>query len=175
MVAAADHLAVIPMAGFVESFNISVAAALVMYEAQQQRLRRTGRHADLTQQQARDLTAALMLRSVREGPTVVRELLTRPPPRWQAPRIKNYLAKQERLMRAEEAALGPSPHSSASSTQDPSLASSSAAGQLEQQQVLGPEQQQASTAPGFLLPDLAATHSFALIRLYSTTIAGTAT
>ncbi|GFH11335.1 SpoU_methylase domain-containing protein [Haematococcus lacustris] len=123
MVAAADHLAVIPMAGFVESFNISVAAALVMYEAQQQRLRRTGRHADLTQQQARDLTAALMLRSVREGPTVVRELLTRPPPRWQAPRIKNYLAKQERLMRAEEAALGPSPPSRRA-----------AGGQLQQQE-----------------------------------------
>lgn len=49
--ALSDHSAIIPMSGFVESFNISVAAALVMYEAQQQRVRKLGRHGDLTDQQ----------------------------------------------------------------------------------------------------------------------------
>lgn len=39
-VALADATAIIPMSGFVESFNISVAAALIMYEAQQQRIRK---------------------------------------------------------------------------------------------------------------------------------------
>ncbi len=33
----ADACAVVPMAGFVESFNISVAAALIMYEARRSR------------------------------------------------------------------------------------------------------------------------------------------
>jgi tRNA (guanosine-2'-O-)-methyltransferase len=36
-VALADACAVVPMAGFVDSFNISVAAALIMYEARRQR------------------------------------------------------------------------------------------------------------------------------------------
>mmetsp|Transcript_35997 Transcript_35997/g.80114 ORF Transcript_35997/g.80114 Transcript_35997/m.80114 type:complete len:330 (-) Transcript_35997:444-1433(-) len=82
-VALADLCAIIPMAGFVESFNISVAAALVMYEAQQQRIRKFGRSGDLTPEQQRIVKAALMMRSVREGPTVIRELLNRPPQPWQ--------------------------------------------------------------------------------------------
>ena len=47
-----------------ESFNISVAGALVMYEAQQQRLRKLGLHGDLTQAQRAALKAQFMLRSV---------------------------------------------------------------------------------------------------------------
>lgn len=66
-VALADHCTVIPMAGFVESFNISVAAALIMYEAQQQRLRRLGFHGDLTPEQQHLLTAVLMLKAVVSG------------------------------------------------------------------------------------------------------------
>eukprot|EP00877_Chromochloris_zofingiensis_P012873 jgi/Chrzof1/783/Cz01g28200.t1 len=63
-VALADHTAVIPMCGFVESFNISVAAALTMYEAQQQRMRKLGRHGDLNDQQQHILLAEYLLRSV---------------------------------------------------------------------------------------------------------------
>ena len=37
MIARADELIVIPMAGFVQSFNVSVAAAIVLYEAFKQR------------------------------------------------------------------------------------------------------------------------------------------
>lgn len=38
----ADACAVVPMAGFVESFNISVAAALIMYEARRSREQKLG-------------------------------------------------------------------------------------------------------------------------------------
>jgi hypothetical protein len=51
-------------AGFVESFNISVAAALIMYEAQQQRIRKLGAAGDLTAQQQEQLLAAFLLRGV---------------------------------------------------------------------------------------------------------------
>lgn len=50
--------------GMVESFNISVAAALVMYEAQQQRLRRLGRHADLDERQREALKAVMLAKTV---------------------------------------------------------------------------------------------------------------
>lgn len=51
-------------AGFVESFNISVAAALILYEAQQQRLRRLGTQGDLSGEQQQRLLAEFLLRSV---------------------------------------------------------------------------------------------------------------
>ena len=40
--ALADAQAVVPMVGFVDSFNISVAAALCMYEARRCRQERLG-------------------------------------------------------------------------------------------------------------------------------------
>lgn len=79
----ADACAVIPMMGFVESFNISVAGALVLYEAQQHRRRRLGHHGDLTPQQQRILTAAWLLKTVRASSSVITQLLSRPPPFWQ--------------------------------------------------------------------------------------------
>lgn len=87
-VALADHCAIIPMAGFVESFNISVAAALVMYEAQQQRVRKLGSNADLTPEQQRILQAALMLKGLKSGPTMIREMLSRPPRPWQSAKLR---------------------------------------------------------------------------------------
>lgn len=63
-VAAADACIIIPMSGFVESFNVSVAAALVMWEAAQQRIRKLGAHGDLTQEQKDVLKAAMVMRSV---------------------------------------------------------------------------------------------------------------
>lgn len=50
-----------------ESFNISVAAALIMYEAQQQRLRALGRQGDLSEEQQQQLLAAFLLRGVVSG------------------------------------------------------------------------------------------------------------
>jgi SpoU rRNA Methylase family len=59
---AADQSVIIPMRGFADSFNISVAASLLLYEAQQQRIREQGHHANLSQQQQEVLAAVMMLR-----------------------------------------------------------------------------------------------------------------
>ena len=61
--AAADQTVVIPMNGFADSFNISVAASIILYEARQQRIRLLGAHSTLTEHQQRILTAVMMLRN----------------------------------------------------------------------------------------------------------------
>ena len=61
-IAAADQAVIIPMSGFAQSFNISVAASLTLYEAQQQRIRKQGYHATLTQNQQQVLAALMVLR-----------------------------------------------------------------------------------------------------------------
>lgn len=58
----ADATAYIPMSGFVSSFNVSVAAALVFYEARRARLERLGHHCDLTDHDKQVLTAVMLLR-----------------------------------------------------------------------------------------------------------------
>lgn len=58
----ADYCTMIPMCGFVESFNISVAAALILYEARRSRLSQLGFHGDLTPVQKRILQAAFYIR-----------------------------------------------------------------------------------------------------------------
>ncbi|GFR41232.1 hypothetical protein Agub_g1905 [Astrephomene gubernaculifera] len=98
-VAAADACAVIPMAGMVESFNISVAAALVMYEAQRQRLERRGAHADLSEEQRVALKAVMLTKTVKESSSVLSELLSRPPPSWQAGAFR-ALSRQAELYEA---------------------------------------------------------------------------
>ena len=60
---AADHRCIIPISGFVQSFNISVAAALSLYEAKRQRVERLGSQGDLTTEQRRILRAHYYLRS----------------------------------------------------------------------------------------------------------------
>lgn len=64
VVDAADQCAFIEMSGFVESFNISVAAALVMYEARSQRQRKLGYHGDLPPVEAEALKASMMMRTL---------------------------------------------------------------------------------------------------------------
>ena len=61
---AADADCIIPMDGFTESFNVSVAAAVALYHARQDRLRRQGHHADLSDAAQERLTARFYLRSV---------------------------------------------------------------------------------------------------------------
>ncbi|GIL43096.1 hypothetical protein Vafri_886 [Volvox africanus] len=102
-VAAADACAIIPMTGMVESFNISVASALIMYEARQQRLRKLGSHADLTEQEQMALKAVMLSKTVKESKTVLSELLSRPPPQWQAAALK-ATAKQAAQYEAAVAA-----------------------------------------------------------------------
>jgi len=58
----ADHKAIIPMSGFVESFNISVAGALIMYHAYLDRMTKLGRHGDLTESELEVVLAVLYLR-----------------------------------------------------------------------------------------------------------------
>ena len=66
-VAAADCCAIVPMAGMVASLNVSVAAAMVLYEARSQRIARLGAHGDLTPQQRRLLKAVMLLRHMVRG------------------------------------------------------------------------------------------------------------
>ncbi|KAK9818965.1 hypothetical protein WJX74_008645 [Apatococcus lobatus] len=58
----ADQLVHLPMQGFVSSFNISCAAAVVLWEARRCRLQRLGTQAELTAQQQDVLKAAMLLR-----------------------------------------------------------------------------------------------------------------
>ncbi|ARA95102.1 hypothetical protein AWN76_010680 [Rhodothermaceae bacterium RA] len=77
MLALADRRVVIPMTGFVQSFNISVAAALGLYHAYRDRLARQGYHGDLTEEQRLRLRAAYCLRSVRRAPEILQRALAR--------------------------------------------------------------------------------------------------
>lgn len=63
----ADACAILPMAGYVESFNISVAAALIFYEAQQQRIRKLGASGDLSEHERKVLKAVHVVRSLVGG------------------------------------------------------------------------------------------------------------
>ena len=73
MVALADQTCVVPMAGFTQSFNISVAAAVCLYHARQDRLHRQGYQGDLTDAQREHLRAHWYMKSVRSA----RQILTR--------------------------------------------------------------------------------------------------
>jgi len=55
---------VVPMVGFSQSFNISVAAALCLYHIQQDRIHRLGHHGDLSAEEQRLLRAAFYVRSL---------------------------------------------------------------------------------------------------------------
>ena len=59
----ADQRCIIPVRGFVQSFNISVAAAMALYEAMRQRVERLGHHGDLDAEQRRILKAHFYIRS----------------------------------------------------------------------------------------------------------------
>ena len=63
MIAQADQTVVIPMQGFVQSFNISVAGAIAFYHILQERIRRLGKSGDLTEQEQLILRAEFSLRS----------------------------------------------------------------------------------------------------------------
>lgn len=73
MVELADERIIIPMVGFVQSFNISVAAAVTLYHAYRDRRARLGAHGDLTDQERADLRAAFYLRSVRAAEDILAE------------------------------------------------------------------------------------------------------
>jgi tRNA (guanosine-2'-O-)-methyltransferase len=77
MIAAADERILLPMAGFVQSYNISVAAALGCYHIYLDRMRRLGRSGSLNQKEIAILQAAYYLRSLDSAEDVLKELLER--------------------------------------------------------------------------------------------------
>ncbi len=63
MLAAATHRVVLPMTGFVQSYNISVAGALSFYQIYMDRRRRQGFHGDLSSREKMVLRAHYYLRT----------------------------------------------------------------------------------------------------------------
>lgn len=74
---AADVRCLIPMMGFVQSYNISVAAALSLYHIVGHRTRELGRHGDLTEDEQRILKAVYYLRTLRSAPQIIDAALKR--------------------------------------------------------------------------------------------------
>jgi tRNA (guanosine-2'-O-)-methyltransferase len=74
MLAAADGRCIIPMLGFVESFNVSVAAAVALYHAYRQRLSRLGSHGDLDSGTRAFLRARFYMKSVKEPEAILTRL-----------------------------------------------------------------------------------------------------
>ncbi len=75
MLALADATAMVPIDGFVQSFNISVAAALCLAQARRDRVARLGRHGDLDPADRDRLRAVWYLKSVPHARQVVERLL----------------------------------------------------------------------------------------------------
>ena len=64
MIEEADAALLLPIDGFVQSYNVSVAAALALYHARADRLARLGHHGDLTEPERRLLLAHYTARAV---------------------------------------------------------------------------------------------------------------
>ena len=76
LIEAADEIFEIPMVGFVESFNVSVAGALCLYTALAKR-QAAGRNGDLTPAEQESLFRKWVFEDIRHGPSVLRELRRR--------------------------------------------------------------------------------------------------
>jgi tRNA (guanosine-2'-O-)-methyltransferase len=74
ILAAADERVIIPMPGFVQSFNISVAGALCLYQIYQSRLQQRGQNNDVTPEQARLLRAHYALRTLDSATSILQQL-----------------------------------------------------------------------------------------------------
>jgi tRNA (guanosine-2'-O-)-methyltransferase len=75
MLAETDAACEVPLPGFTESFNVSVAAAVALYHAQQDRIDRQGHHADLRDDEQARLVARFCLRSVNNAERIIRRKL----------------------------------------------------------------------------------------------------
>jgi tRNA (guanosine-2'-O-)-methyltransferase len=67
----ADDCVMIPMAGFSQSFNISVAAALTLYHIYHERTRELGGHADLNEREKECLAASYFMRTVNHSAEIL--------------------------------------------------------------------------------------------------------
>lgn len=72
---AADERVIIPMPGFVQSFNISVAGALCLYQIYQDRLKRLGKVEDVTPEQIEILKAHYALRTLDSAEDILKAKL----------------------------------------------------------------------------------------------------
>ena len=77
MLEAVDTSCIVPLSGFTESFNVSVAAAVALYHAQQDRLARQGHHADLSDDEQEALMARFCMRSARNAKAILRRAVER--------------------------------------------------------------------------------------------------
>jgi len=94
----ADVKCMIPINGFVESYNISVAASLMLWEARRGRFGKMKRHGDLSEDQIEILEAIMYLRNKGIFKQVTENLLRRPPPEWQVHRdwsAKDFLYEED--------------------------------------------------------------------------------
>ncbi len=78
MLSAADDLCVVPIDGFVQSFNISVAAAMLLYQARMSR-ERAGLGGDLTDDERGRMRAEFYRRSVRNCDLLLAQSLANDP------------------------------------------------------------------------------------------------
>lgn len=73
--AAADFTAILPSPGFVQSYNISVAAAMALYAAHDQRVKRFGQNGDLSSTDQTRLQADFYMRSVNHAADILKRHL----------------------------------------------------------------------------------------------------
>ncbi|MFW5973568.1 MAG: TrmH family RNA methyltransferase, partial [Bacteroidota bacterium] len=66
-----DERCILPMTGFAQSYNISVAAAIALYRGYEDRLRRQGHHGDLSAEEVVALRALFYFRSVRGAEAIL--------------------------------------------------------------------------------------------------------
>ena len=90
----ADDYCEIPIDGFVESYNVSVAASLVFWEARRVRLEKLGKHGDLDERERDVLRAVYYLRNKGQFVSYASQLLRRSPPRWQQERNLDWGDKE---------------------------------------------------------------------------------
>jgi tRNA (guanosine-2'-O-)-methyltransferase len=77
MIAECDQTIIIPMRGFVQSFNISVAAAIALYHIFMERSRKLGNQGDLSDAQKEILRADFSLRSSKNPERLLEEIVSR--------------------------------------------------------------------------------------------------
>jgi tRNA (guanosine-2'-O-)-methyltransferase len=75
MLEAADERVIIPMPGFVQSFNISIAGALSLYHIFSDRRQKRGTNADVTLEQQNILKAAYALRTMDSAESILKNKL----------------------------------------------------------------------------------------------------
>ncbi|MEM6326429.1 MAG: RNA methyltransferase [Bacteroidota bacterium] len=74
ILAQADEAVLLPIDGFVQSYNVSVAAALALYHARADRIARMGHHGDLSDDDRRTLLAHYIARGVPNAEALLRNV-----------------------------------------------------------------------------------------------------